>query len=167
MNRKTILSLIIFLLVLSYGIQAQSVINTCHYEFTYDEAGNRTKRHFIDVSSKAIKNDSIKRDSSEMYGNLTTQNFNEPLFTEQHGEQKLSVYPNPTDGIFNIAISPLPSDAEPVYELVNNNGITIAKKQIITDEIQSVSLTEQPSGIYYLHVKLNKDKNTIIKVIKN
>ncbi len=71
----------------------------------------------------------------------------------------LSVYPNPTTGLFNI-ISAVRAD----IEIYNSLGQKIYAGKIEQGRNNPVNLSEQPSGIYYLRIK---DNRTNFKIIKN
>ncbi len=64
----------------------------------------------------------------------------------------ISIFPNPSKGFFTID-SPIPIES---YSLFNLNGQLITEKKIISSLSVQIDLTNQPSGIYMLHIKSNQ-----------
>lgn len=58
----------------------------------------------------------------------------------------LSVYPNPSNGVFNIEINNL--DENITYSVVNSQGQEVYEGQLL--ETQEVDLSTQPKGIYFI-----------------
>lgn len=164
-NQYKLYIISLFLMVLSYNLYSQTTFIST-YTYTHDDAGNRISRIWTLISGKV---DTIHNRDTVNYGTTDTADTAEPkpLQSELFGEQKLSVYPNPNNGVFSIAISPMPADAEPYYELVNSSGKRVILQQKISEDIQDIDISHQPNGVYFLNVKINKDKSTVIKVIKN
>jgi ELWxxDGT repeat protein len=69
---------------------------------------------------------------------------------------KLSVYPNPTDGVFHV--SPTKPTSQTFIEIYNLNGGLIYKQTAI-NAISSIDLTNYPTGLYVL--KVMNDNQTI------
>jgi len=81
--------------------------------------------------------------------------------TEAHNGRELKIYPNPTSGILKIR------SAEPVQQVIvlNSTGSTVLVIDQSSPEI-IVDLSNHPSGIYFVRVKLNEELYTQ-KVIRN
>ena len=58
----------------------------------------------------------------------------------------LSIYPNPSDGIFNVSITNLDQDID--YVIVNAKGQTVLKARLL--ETQQIDLSAEPKGVYFI-----------------
>ena len=77
--------------------------------------------------------------------------------TESNGEEKLTVYPNPSNGLLNIAGIDLQG--------AKINLITaLGEKSEIISSTNSLDLREYPKGIYYLHI-VKEEKTTLRKIV--
>ncbi len=76
---------------------------------------------------------------------------------ESNDEKNLSIYPNPSNGIFNIQGINLDNVK---LELFN----TLGEKIDLTTKNNSIDLKEYPNGIYYLHI-IKEEKITLRKII--
>jgi hypothetical protein len=73
----------------------------------------------------------------------------------------LSAYPNPSTGIFNIQ---LPANSKATYyEIMNNNGAIVEKKNLNSQKIFTIDLSKQSKGLYLLNIisAEEKKKNTL------
>jgi hypothetical protein len=88
-----------------------------------------------------------------------------PFINEDKNEQ-ISVFPNPSDGIFNIRVM------NPIYVFNKLEIKKITGETLICDYLQlegkdnQIDITELPSGIYILNLS-NDDMTTTHKVIIN
>ena len=64
------------------------------------------------------------------------------------GDYGLTVYPNPSNGIFNIALR---ENTYSVIKIVNGLGETVLEK-ITTDNIITINLSNSPEGIYFYQI---------------
>ncbi|MTK53337.1 T9SS type A sorting domain-containing protein [Paludibacter sp.] len=117
--------------------------------YTYDSNGNRTSRYIVSVRSGAS---SFKRDMQQ------------PVAQIADGQQTISIYPNPTKGIFAIGITGLDSQAENYYVLYNMQGKQLRYGSITSDRT-SIDITWDAVGMYLLDVSLggNVSKWKIVK----
>ena len=122
------------------------------YMYSYDQAGNRISR-IIDLTKTAA----IATDS-------TGQKEQAEVVEDYLDEQKIRIYPNPTDGILTVE---LPSTLEQTvrYRLYNMNG------QLLLDTRSQDTMTEfdisgYPSGFYLLQIMAGHQSVTW-KIIKN
>lgn len=75
---------------------------------------------------------------------------------------EINIYPNPSKGIFNIDISDREEQVRSIY-VYNAEGI----KVYYSDRFQSIlDLTEQPSGIYFVHINFSSSNFSKIIVIQ-
>ncbi len=61
----------------------------------------------------------------------------------------ISVFPNPATGIFNLVVSAPTKNT--IVEVYNSTGILVYRKTI-TNELNSIDLTAQPNGLYFVKV---------------
>ncbi len=92
----------------------------------------------------------------------STQNINE-------GELKISVRPNPTEGVFNIDIEGTdPAEQRLLFQVLNSNGRIVQERKmakyndIFTTQI---SLLDYPDGVYYIRL-VDKNISQLTKIIK-
>ena len=91
-----------------------------------------------------------------------TETFNETVRREELDVQKLQVYPNPSNGLFNIvAGSNISSLKAKVYDI---SGKLIYQKDFSGSKI-SLDLTNYPKGIYILNLIDNKEQQQSIKLM--
>ncbi len=84
------------------------------------------------------------------------------LATQELDAEKLKVYPNPSNGLFNIvAGNNISSLKAKVYDI---SGKLIYKKDFLGNEI-SLDLTNYPKGVYILNLTDNKDQQQSIKLM--
>jgi hypothetical protein len=78
-------------------------------------------------------------------------------------DQKFHLYPNPTNGIFNVTLPSSIIKAE--IEICNSTGALIYKR-LATNALNTVDLTNQLPGLYF--IKVISENRTIAsqKIIK-
>lgn len=134
---------IIFLSFFFENLLADNVIN-----YSYDSSGNRI------LSERAI----IIRGTDKGSGRKGN-----PM-TDDLSAHKITIFPNPTDGLFSVEISDI--------EIAVNASITIfstSGKEIYTikepDAVNDIDITDSPNGMYILKIIVD-DETSIWKVIK-
>lgn len=118
-------------------------------EFFYDDAGNRISRSVPIVMLSRSPN---------------SQNENVIASKEEILEYNISVYPNPTIGEVNLSITGKSIDDRTELSLYNTSGSLIYKEKVI-DETTRVDLSNNPNGVYLLHLLIGGQVVTW-KVIK-
>ncbi|MEI6122054.1 MAG: T9SS type A sorting domain-containing protein [Bacteroidota bacterium] len=81
----------------------------------------------------------------------------------------ISIYPNPSNGNYTLAISAENQDATNYYSVYNLLGNLLFKKDLnntLDNYKQNIDLSSFPNGIYFIEVSLNGVKTTR-KLIKN
>ncbi len=133
---------LVFVIIFSSNLQAQSC-------FTYDAAGNRTKRSAC-VSS-------ITNQENQEFQDFFKEEVESRNLDLQNDLEKLIVYPNPSSGIFNLIDQSTWIGSQ--ITVYSSDGKTVYSYQL-TD--QAIDLLFLSNGSYYLTVK----KDNIIKVAK-
>ena len=148
---KKITILILFCCLLLTGI---SINLKAQIYYKYDNAGNRTSRSITLTKS-------AKMDSAQLaeFNKQPQEKFEDVL-----GEQKITIYPNPTHGDLSIAVDNLPANTTGHVSVFDLNGRSILT-QAITSSSTAVNLLNAPSGTYILRIQIG-DKQTSWKVIK-
>lgn len=90
-----------------------------------------------------------------------SQKFSDKNVSE-FNENYLKIYPNPSSGIFQIKYSILCSDNKKIINIFDNCGRQI---KTITNDINSIDLTEFSNGIYFIEV-ITKEFIIREKIIK-
>ena len=89
-----------------------------------------------------------------------TQN---PSGIVQHETEQLSVYPNPTNGLLKVLLPPSAISAE--MEIYNSTGVLVYRSKV-TNDINTVDLSNQQPGIYILKMISNIQTITTQKIVK-
>lgn len=108
-------------------------------QFTYDLAGNMTKREIIFAKSKSAvaEYDSI------------------PFFTDQLVEREIKIYPNPTYGQLQVEIGNSEGIENCTVTItVMNTGRLVTKKKA-TFPITNIDISNQPFGIYIMVIEID------------
>ena len=102
-KRTTVLSLLsVLFLCTSLNVCAQQRIR-----YTYDEAGNRTKREIVLSSTRSVSEN--EEETPDMY-------------EEKLRETKVTIYPNPTKGMLRVDISGVDTFKDARISLYDLNG---------------------------------------------
>ncbi|MGC3977576.1 MAG: T9SS type A sorting domain-containing protein [Paludibacteraceae bacterium] len=138
----------LFVLIFSIGIiYSQNV----KIEYTYDLDGNLSVRRVVQINIPP----GVKRQSED-----STNYVKDDL-----GNQKITLYPNPTNGLFRVVITGLDYKEKNYYQLFSLDGKLI-KQSNISDENINFDISMYSSGVFLLNVYLGK-KVSLWKVIKN
>lgn len=87
------------------------------------------------------------------------------LATNTFELNNMAIYPNPSKGIFNLAVNNLPIDAIELYDLSGKSINVISNLKINTNETQ-LDLTSVANGVYFVKISAN-NQSTTKKIIKN
>lgn len=132
---------IIFMLICIKVCSAQN------FEYSYDNAGNRTSRYVI----PALRSQSILKDSIEQYA-------------DKISGYDLSIFPNPTREKVNIQIKSFENVRSAKLEVVDING-RLVYSQPIQNAITTIDLSNRLSGNYFLNIIID-GKASRWKVLK-
>ncbi len=132
--------------------------------YSYDNAGNRTYRGTIPMPT--LK--SAKVDSTELA--LLNQQSDpqagkkKEVFEDKLGEQKILIYPNPTQGELRVDITGFDLSVESSITIYNPSGKLIAKKGPLSGS-DVMNISTYPNGIYIMRVSIG-DKMSEWKILK-
>lgn len=146
-NKFYLIPLLLFLLS-AVPLFAQDV------EFTYDLNGNRENR-IIDMSKSSDNiNDSTNINDEKL----------PKIYTETLNNHTVTIFPNPSEGAFQVKIEGLEDDVKGSLTLTSLSGIVIYKLDNIKPE-NNIDIRNTEGGTYFLSIILNDQKSTW-KVIK-
>jgi hypothetical protein len=141
---KKIYSILLITFLCAFAnLQAQSTVG-----FSYDLDGNMVERKVVIMYAPAVK--------GEMKDTVSVSDI--------IGEQKIIIYPNPTRGLFQIAVKTLDSKQKNYYLLYSLSGAKL-QQQNISERSMDIDISDFPKGVYLLDVVLG-DKVSRWKVIK-
>ncbi|MDR2037145.1 MAG: T9SS type A sorting domain-containing protein [Bacteroidales bacterium] len=127
-------------------------------KYTYDNAGNRIKRELVLVP--------VIMRSSLIEDNKKDAAVEETDLADAFPEMEVKLYPNPSQGIFWVEISGADIPAGAQIEIFSNTGALI-KKMTGISPTQTIDISKQPRGIYFMRIIFNKDYMNVWKIIKN
>ena len=117
------------------------------YQFSYDNAGNLIKRECAVKVVAMVKSpvfDSLPHDSI--------------------GDEKVTIMPNPTQGMVTIQITPFNNSLPCQWNLFDYNGQLILTNTSKTDAF-NIDLTNKPAGFYLLQI-IHGQQTSKWKIIK-
>lgn len=114
--------------------------------YTYDNAGNRTKRDVL------YKTDAVDRKEGT------------DKIVARFIEHEIQVYPSLTKGILTIDVSNIDGYANGHISIFNLSGILIKKIEPIAEN-NTFDISSQPNGVYLLQIKIG-DQIKTQKIIK-
>ncbi len=145
--KKTIIFFTIVLCSVSYNAVSQTV------SFSYDADGNMSSRTVVTLRSAEF----VSEEESEEQESIPE------IVSTALGEQKITVYPNPTQGTILVEIQPLNYEEENFLRLFNSQGQLLETVKI-ESERTPVDITGK-SGVYLLDIYLG-GKSSKWKIIK-
>lgn len=86
------------------------------------------------------------------------------LSKENFELKNISVYPNPSNGIFNISLGDIEPTSIEVYDLTGK--IIVSKKEVLISNFEtSIDLSKASQGIYFVKINTN-NQNVVKRIIK-
>ena len=129
-----------------------------HVEFAYDDAGNRTTRQVIYLKS------TVADSTQQLKKTAFQQQTDSVAYKSTLGSREVSIFPNPTQGLFTIAMEIQEDDSPVKLELFSLAGKSILQ-QTIRQPKTMVDLRSHPAGTYILTISLVGNQRSW-KVIK-
>lgn len=133
-QKAVLLLLSVLSLWISPNVCAQQRIN-----YTYDEAGNRTKREIVLSSTRSVSEN--EEEASETY-------------EEKLRETKVTIYPNPTKGMLRVDISGVDNFEDARISLYDLNGKLLQQWTNISQS-NVIDLSGQTPAMYIMQVTYN------------
>lgn len=135
--------LLLFVLFCCIGtLYGQNVV-----KYSYDNAGNRTKREIVFTRSEAMEDEE-----------------NVKSFSEMVSEHEIQIYPNPTEGDLNVSISNISNDNQAAITLYDISGRLLKKEDTTTGRV-NIDISGVANGIYIMQIMID-EKVTTWKIIK-
>jgi hypothetical protein len=108
------------------------------------------------IADEGVNQLGVKVDDFVINGVLSAENFE---------ANQIAVYPNPSNGIFNIAFGNLNPNKIEVYDI--SGKLILQKNQLeVSNNQTNIDLSNTSDGVYF--VKISTENNTITKrIIKN
>ena len=154
--------IIAILLAFANSIYAQTPIY-----FGYDDSGNRTIRT-ITLSEIPTKGESSGQNYKTEESNTAEESNNaeekKEIFNDNLGEQKISIYPNPTRGELKVIISGSEFSQNSGIYVYNLSGRLLTKQSPVTGA-DIIDLSSYSKGVYILKIVLG-DKTSDWKIVK-
>jgi len=146
--------LILINIMLLLGLIAKSQ----SYIYTYDNNGNRIKREFIPfkTTKDTVATDSTANitDSATVAANNQTTQQQQQQYEAMLGEQKITVFPNPTKGELTIDISNFAEGSKGFILVSDMQGRILFKNKNINSS-NNLNLSSVAKGNYILKIGLN------------
>ena len=122
-------------------------------KYEYDAAGNRVLRY-----------NEIPMPAKQFVDTAEVQTTG--IFEEELPEMKISITPNPTQGLLQVEISNAETLQGAEILLYNPQGLLIKQLGNLS-EMTTFDISAQPDGIYVMQIVLNKNNISTWKIIKN
>ncbi len=145
-------TLLLFAIILSATCTFGQNESIC---YDYDFAGNRISRTICISEGSVFKSGS----DSTVLKEYTDDNLQFKVMSNE-----ITVFPNPTEGKFNISISDLDDQSQVIYRLFTINGTLISEINS-SEPVTCFDISLHENGSYILHIIIDGIRTTI-KVIK-
>ena len=137
-----------FILFISLILCQLTSFSQTTWEYTYDNAGNRTRRQVV-----------------EMRKHQAGQPADSTPTVQTLAEMEVGIMPNPVAGALKVVIANLPQYATGFLRVMDLQSHVIYYTEVIAAE-NRIDLSAQPAGAYILQVNVN-GKKAEWKVVKN
>lgn len=127
--------------------------STAQVQYSYDQAGNRTKRK---LAIALIKNHNSTTDAAAVQTAAEVQKEQEQTMKIAM-DKGISVYPNPTNDFINVTVSSATTDQKATAYLIDNKGNVLFSQQVNSVPF-SFDMTKYESGIYLIKVVIGKEQ---------
>ena len=143
--------------------------------YSYDDAGNRINRQVVMPKSSQSTADSTKIAVTETKESATSASMTKAAVSGEGKtgatvsaeiQMEVSIYPNPTQGVFQVDISgtDIPQGAQ--IEIYSGSGALAGRWTDISYN-NTFDISDKPAGIYILRLTLGKECIKTLKIIKN
>lgn len=149
-----------------YEIEVFNVpIENVALNYGYDAAGNMTSRLIVIGSAKTAE--IIPVDTTEIVAEMNAEDSipgaeNKSKFEELLGNNRVTIYPNPTKGQLRVALSDISEEDKVMVNVYSLAGTRIYSG-ILKDNL--IDLNNEASGVYILEIVIN-DKAQNWRIVK-
>ena len=110
---------------------------------------------FVFHSDETVNRPGVNIDDFLINGTLSSQNFD---------LQNISIYPNPSNGLFNISLGNLEPDSIEVYDVLGK--LILNKDKVFVSNFQTnIDLTSATKGVYFVKINIQGQK-TVKRIVK-
>ncbi len=145
MNRK--IQLAIFFIMVSFYVSAQKIT------FSYDNAGNRIERKVI---LKNATNAFIASTDKMTGGGIDL----EEILSENVGNKKITIYPNPTRGKLILEVMGVSYDSNIKANLLDMKGTLLTEVKVLPNSRTTIYMQNLSAGNYLLLLCINNERLT-------
>ncbi len=165
LNNNTMIKKIILTVCFSMYVCITILAQQNNYiKFSYDAAGNRTKRELKTIVIPSLKS---AKDTSQFVEAEVKEDLpkvEEKFDFDKLAEGKVKVFPNPTEGDLMVRLENISDPSEITIQLYNSSG-GIIKTQKSNSTYFEFDMKSCPSGIYLLNIA-SKNEKLEYKIIK-
>ncbi len=132
-----------------------TVLNTYTYPLNFLNTESNIIFRIVFQTDESVTKAGVNIDDFVISGTLSSENFE---------LNNVFVYPNPSNGIFNISLGNLQPTGIEVYDLTGK--IVYSKKEITISNFETnIDLTQVTQGIYYVKI-IENNQSTVKRIIK-
>jgi hypothetical protein len=77
--------------------------------------------------------------------------------------EHISIFPNPSSGVFNLFISSETHEQKVAYQVFNSSGTEVAFGELLTNTAAQLDMSQQPKGLYIL--KFGQNESVVVRRI--
>ena len=123
------------------------------YKFEYDNAGNRTKRKYIDLGDptppEIIEKDNVNGNAKET---------KEKVYEDLVAEKQIKIYPNPTYGLLTLEIVNYNAIDKGSIQVFDLSGRLVYTVNQLSSSME-INLTSEPAGTYIMIIVIGNEKS--------
>lgn len=132
-----------------------TVLNTYTYPLNFLNTESNIIFRIVFQTDESVTKAGVNIDDFVISGTLSSENFE---------LNNVFVYPNPSNGIFNISLGNLQPTGIEVYDLTGK--IVYSKKEITISNFETnIDLTQVTQGIYFIKI-IENNQSTVKRIIK-
>ena len=126
-------------------------------KYDYDAAGNRILRYNeIPMNAKRLADAAQEQTEEQAAG----------IFEEELPEMKISIFPNPTQGLLQVEITNA-ENLQSVEIRLYNPQVVLIRQMNKLSEMTTLDISSQADGIYVMQIVSEKNIISTWKIIKN
>jgi hypothetical protein len=136
--------------------------------FSFDNSGSQKQRFYCSISTCPVPTPPIGRSSDDNLDNLIAENAQkDDLNSANLDKNNLVLYPNPTAGRISISLSNVDYHLSDLISIYSING-SLVKEVNLKEKTKSseLDISNQPSGVYFIHIHLSNGGVVTRRIIK-